>query len=77
MTGKDQHNSDVGKDTDNDGRTVQPGHKAGEIDGNRRKQQQAQRSGGDVGKDTDNDGRVVQPGHKAGEIDGDKNSQKR
>lgn len=28
-------NSDVGKDTDGDGRPVQPGHRAGEIDGDR------------------------------------------
>lgn len=28
-------NGDVGKDTDGDGRSVQPGHKAGEIDGDR------------------------------------------
>ncbi len=28
-------NSDVGKDTDGDGRPVQSGHKAGEIDGDR------------------------------------------
>ncbi len=28
-------NSDVGKDTDGDGRSVQPGHRAGEVDGDR------------------------------------------
>jgi hypothetical protein len=27
----------VGQDTDNDGRVVQPGHKPGEIDGDRQK----------------------------------------
>lgn len=59
--------SDVGKDTDNDGRVVQPGHVAGEIDGDRQQQ-----SEGYVGKDTDGDGRVVKPGRHPGEIDGDK-----
>ena len=27
----------IGQDTDNDGRVVQPGHKPGEIDGDRRR----------------------------------------
>jgi hypothetical protein len=34
--GKDQ----VGKDTDNDGRVVQPGHKPGEVDGDKQRQKQ-------------------------------------
>lgn len=37
-------NSDVGKDTDGDGRVVMPGHKAGEIDGDK------QRGGDKVGR---------------------------
>lgn len=65
--------SDVGKDTDGDGRVVQPGHVAGEVDGNRQRKAQ---SGSFVGKDTDGDGRVVQPGRKPGEIDGDRQKQK-
>lgn len=64
---------DVGKDTDGDGRVVQPGRVAGEIDGDR--QRKAQQSGS-VGQDTDGDGRVVQPGRKPGEIDGDRQKQK-
>ena len=59
-------NSDVGKDTDGDGRVVMPGHKAGEIDGDK------QRGKSKVGQDTDGDGRVVQPGRKPGEVDGDR-----
>ncbi len=34
-----QQGSSVGKDTDNDGRAVQPGHKPGEVDGNKQKNQ--------------------------------------
>lgn len=65
--------SDVGRDTDNDGRVVEPGHVAGEIDGDRqRKMQREGQSEGYVGKDTDGDGRVVKPGRRPGEIDGDK-----
>lgn len=64
--------SDVGRDTDNDGRVVQPGHVAGEVDGGQRKAY----SGNQVGKDTDGDGRVVKPGRKPGEIDGDRQKQK-
>lgn len=30
----------VGQDTDNDGRVVQPGHKPGEIDGDKQRQKQ-------------------------------------
>jgi hypothetical protein len=33
--GKDR--DQVGKDTDNDGRPVQPGHKPGEVDGDKQK----------------------------------------
>ncbi len=65
--------NDVGRDTDGDGRVVQPGHRAGEVDGNRQRKAQ---SGSSVGKDTDGDGRVVQPGRKPGEIDGDRQKQK-
>lgn len=65
--------SDTGKDTDGDGRAVQPGHVAGDVDGDR--QRKAQQDGS-VGKDTDGDGRVVQPGRKPGEIDGDRQRQK-
>jgi hypothetical protein len=65
--------SDVGKDTDGDGRVVQPGHQAGDVDGNRQRKAQSDSS---VGKDTDGDGRVVQPGRKPGEIDGDRQKQK-
>ena len=53
----------VGKDTDDDGRVVKPGHKPGDVDGPRSKS---------VGKDTDNDGRVVKPGHKPGDVDAPK-----
>lgn len=60
--------SDVGRDTDGDGRVVQPGHRAGEVDG--AEQRRAQNDS--VGKDTDGDGRVVQPGRRPGEIDGDR-----
>jgi hypothetical protein len=63
--------SDVGKDTDNDGRVVQPGHVAGEVDGDRQ-----HKSEGYIGKDTDGDGRVVKPGRRPGEIDGDKQKKK-
>jgi hypothetical protein len=61
---------------------VKPGHKPGEVDAKKnRDQQQAQhggqaQQGSDVGKDTDNDGRAVKPGHKAGDVDG-KNQQRR
>lgn len=65
--------SDVGKDTDGDGRVVQPGRVAGEVDGDR---QRKARQGGSVGQDTDGDGRVVQPGHRPGEVDGDRQTQK-
>lgn len=65
--------SDIGKDTDGDGRVVQPGHRAGEVDGDRQRKAQ---QGNQVGKDTDGDGRVVQPGRKPGEIDGDRQKQK-
>lgn len=64
--------SDVGKDTDNDGRVVQPGHVAGEVNGDRQRGTQADF----IGKDTDGDGRVVKPGRKPGEIDGDRQKQK-
>lgn len=65
--------SDVGKDTDGDGRVVQPGHVAGEVDGDRQRKAE---QGGSVGQDTDGDGRVVQPGRKPGAIDGDRQKQK-
>lgn len=65
--------SDVGKDTDVDGRVVQPGHTAGDVDGDR---QRTAKQGNQVGQDTDGDGRVVQPGRKPGEIDGDRQKQK-
>jgi hypothetical protein len=67
------HGNDVGKDTDGDGRVVQPGHVAGDVDGDRQRKAQ---SGSFVGKDTAGDGRVVQPGRKPGEIDGDRQNQK-
>lgn len=73
---------DVGRDTDGDGRVVQPGHRAGEIDGaqQRRAQSGSDRANTDradyVGKDTDGDGRVVQPGHRPGQIDGGGQKQK-
>ena len=67
-SGGSQHDDPVGKDTDNDGRVVKPGHKAGDVDGPRSKS---------VGKDTDNDGRVVKPGHKPGEIDGSRSRARR
>ena len=71
-------NRDVGMDTDGDGRVVQPGHVAGDVDGDRQRKAQSgkQQSGSSVGKDTDGDGRVVQPGRKPGEIDGDRQKQK-
>lgn len=65
--------SNIGEDTDADGRVVQPGRVAGEIDGDR---QRKARQGGSVGQDTDGDGRVVQPGHRPGEVDGDRQKQK-
>lgn len=65
--------SDIGKDTDGDGRVVQPGHVAGDIDGDR---QRKARQGASVGQDTDGDGRVVQQGRKPGAIDGDRQKQK-
>jgi len=70
--------SDVGKDTDNDGRVVQPGHVAGEVDGDRQRRTQGESDRGEnyVGKDTDGDGRVVKPGRRPGEIDGDKQKNK-
>lgn len=67
--------SDVGKDTDNDGRVVQPGHRAGEIDGAQQRRAQADKTDW-IGKDTDGDGRVVKPGHRPGEIDGNRQKQK-
>lgn len=66
--------SDVGRDTDNDGRVVEPGHTAGDVDGDR--QRKAQGTENYIGKDTDGDGRVVKPGRRPGEIDGDKQKQK-
>lgn len=72
-TGPDSNVGNVGKDTDGDGRVVQPGHKAGDVDGDR---QRKAKSGDSVGKDTDGDGRIVQPGRKPGEIDGDRQKQK-
>lgn len=68
--------SDVGKDTDNDGRVVKPGHTAGDVDGDRQRRAQPEGNDGYVGKDTDGDGRVVKPGRRPGEIDGDKQRQK-
>lgn len=65
--------SDVGRDTDNDGRVVQPGHVAGEVDGSRQRKMQGDSF---VGKDTDGDGRPVKPGRRPGEIDGDRQKQK-
>lgn len=37
-----QRNDQVGKDTDGDGRVVQPGHKPGEVDGDKQRQKQNQ-----------------------------------
>lgn len=68
--------SDVGKDTDNDGRVVQPGRRAGEIDGDQQRRAQSGSKSDYVGKDTDGDGRPVKPGHRPGEVDGDRQKQK-
>ena len=79
QAGQKPSSSDVGKDTDNDGRVVQPGHRAGEVDGAQQRRAQAGKSTGKtdwVGKDTDGDGRVVKPGQRPGEIDGDRQKQK-
>lgn len=65
--------SDVGRDTDNDGRVVQPGHVAGDVDGDRQRESYRESY---IGKDTDGDGRVVKPGRRPGEIDGDKQRKK-
>lgn len=37
-----QRNDQVGKDTDGDGRVVQPGHKPGEVDGDKQRQKPQQ-----------------------------------
>jgi len=37
-----QRSDQVGKDTDGDGRVVQPGHKPGEVDGDKQRQKQNQ-----------------------------------
>jgi hypothetical protein len=37
-----QRNDQVGKDTDGDGRVVQPGHKPGEVDGDKQRQKKNQ-----------------------------------
>ncbi len=38
-----QRNDQVGKDTDGDGRAVKPGHKPGEVDGDKQRQKQDQK----------------------------------
>ena len=36
---KQDDQNKVGQDTDNDGRAVQPGHKPGDVDGDKQRQQ--------------------------------------
>ncbi len=39
---RQQRSDQVGKDTDNDGRVVKPGHKPGDVDGDKQHQKQDQ-----------------------------------